>query len=181
MKIKTTNLFCTRFKDLCEKVNQAVTEMIGLFPGHHSRYSSTSDKSTSASAMASPINESLVRLEATSANLVELINNYQHKLCCADASGADSIAAEQQQQAKVDQINETNNMSVSTSSSSALSSAYGGVAVGAGVANVESAQPATAAANSQELKNIIVSDLVNYSYEIAHTVKQIIVIMGAEQ
>lgn len=101
----------TSLRQLCEKVNVCVNEMIVLFPSNLSSVD---------------IRENLVVLEKTSTQMVNLTEKFRTEL---------DIFASYSLSEQLDEIN---------------------------------------------IKNSIISDLVSFSYEIAHTVKKIVCIMGAD-
>jgi hypothetical protein len=111
------------------------------------------------------IQENLVQLDETCKNLVELVNNYQAKISSSLANDTKNDGPTSPSKPKI-------SLSTSSSSSSAISSG--------------STSDNHLHLTSQQfqdnilLKNMIISNLVNYSYEIAHTVKRIVCIMGAD-
>lgn len=134
-------------KDLCERVSNCVHEMILLFPENLDNYSG-------------PLQENLVLLEDTCRNLVELIyKNYtQIEHFINDTCELNEKKHEQENGNHAKMTGPT--LSGSSSISSALSS---------------SSDPMNQ--DNLVLKTMIVSNLVSYSYEIAHTVKRIVCIM----
>ena len=117
------------------------------------------------------IQENLTILIENSKSLIDLINKYQSQI--------DSFSNENALNYTITNNDETLKpmssaiMSTSSSSSSALSSGSSSE-----VPNNTSNNPSTQ--DTQMLKNMIVSNLVTFSYEIAYTVKRIVCIMGAD-
>ena len=154
-------------KDLCEKVSHCVHEMIVLFPHNHSQLASV--------LSSGPLHENLKLLEDTCTNLVELI--YKNYAQIEHFIHADTESDKKQEMTGGKKTTITTNsaannngtqqqtMSGSSSSSSAISS---------GSMGSDHNQ------DSLVLKTMIVSNLVTYSYEIAHTVKRIVCIMDAD-
>jgi len=139
------------FKGLCEKVNKSVHEMIVLFPQHLN---------------SQPIEENLFKLIENSRNLTNLIVKYSLEIdsfSIVDYEGDDLQKSNTQKTA----------LSASSSSSSAISS-------GSELPVNMQQHMKQHSQESPMLKNMIVSNLVTYSYEIAYTVKRIVCIMGAE-
>ena len=108
-----------------------------------------------------PIQENLQILIETSRNLIDLIKQYQAQIESFAEYNNDALKAIRQD-VKQNQI-----VTLSNSSSSSLA-----LSCGSG--------PDAQQQDSPMLKNMIVSDLVTYSYEIAYTVKRIVCIMGAD-
>ncbi len=135
-------------KELCERVSNCVHEMILLFPQNLENYSG-------------PLQENLVLLEDTCRSLVELIyKNYsQIEHIISDTYELSEKKSEQQENGNQHKAT-GQTLSGSSSISSALSSGSDAITQ-----------------DSLVLKNMIVSNLVSYSYEIAHTVKRIVCIM----
>jgi hypothetical protein len=135
-------------KELCERVSNCVHEMIILFPQNLENYSG-------------PLQENLVLLEDTCRSLVELIyKNYsQIEHIISDTYELSEKKSEQQENGNNHKAT-GQTLSGSSSISSALSSGSDAITQ-----------------DSLVLKNMIVSNLVSYSYEIAHTVKRIVCIM----
>ena len=107
------------------------------------------------------IQENLQILIETSRNLIELIKQYQSQIeSFAEYSNCNELKLKNDEK----QTNQVN-LSNSSSSSSALSCGSG---------------PEVNTQDNPMLKNMIVSNLVTYSYEIAYTVKRIVCIMGAD-
>jgi hypothetical protein len=104
----------------------------------------------------SSIKENLIQLNETCKNLVDLVNSYHTKISQTNLELTTSAA-----------IKSPNKISLSTSSSSSS-------ALSNDLATSQQMQ------DNILLKNMIISNLVNYSYEIAHTVKRIVCIMGAD-
>lgn len=113
-----------------------------------------------------PIEENLVKLIENSRNLTNLIVKYNAEIdtfSTLEYDGEDIQKSNAQKSA----------LSASSSSSSAISSS----------SELPVHIQQHMKQHSQEspmLKNMIVSNLVTYSYEIAYTVKRIVCIMGAE-
>lgn len=112
------------------------------------------------------IQENLVQLDETCKNLVELVNNYQTKI-------ASSLSNDT---SKNDGPTSPSKPKISLSTSSSSSSAISSGSTSDNHLHLTSQQ----FQDNILLKNMIISNLVNYSYEIAHTVKRIVCIMGAD-
>ena len=120
---------------------------------------------------AGAIQENLLILDDTCRNMIELITrNYTQLESLAIGNSLNNDEENGEKPAKTNSANGTGNtLSASSSSSSAISS-------GSDPLNQLNQQ----GQDSLVLKNMIVSNLVSYSYEIAHTVKRIVCIMGAD-
>jgi hypothetical protein len=118
-----------------------------------------------------PIQENLQILIDTSRNLIDLIKQYQAQI--------ESFSVENDQPIESTKLighiktAPLATLSASSSSSSALSCGSGNDLQ---QTNLNTPQQT----ESPMLKNMIVSNLVTYSYEIAYTVKRIVCIMGAD-
>ena len=106
----------------------------------------------------------------TSHNLIDLIKQYQSQI------ESFSLEYETGQKDSKNYDKSTTaplaTMSNSSSSSSALSCGSG--------PDIQNAANQISNQDNPMLKNMIVSNLVTYSYEIAYTVKRIVCIMGAD-
>lgn len=122
---------------------------------------------------AGAIQENLLILDDTCRNMIELITrNYTQLESLAIGNSLNNDEENGEKPAKTNAANGTGNtLSASSSSSSAISS---------GSASDPLNQLNQQGQDSLVLKNMIVSNLVSYSYEIAHTVKRIVCIMGAD-
>ena len=120
---------------------------------------------------AGAIQENLLILDDTCRNMIELITrNYTQLESLAIGNSLNNDEENGEKPVKTNSANGTGNtLSASSSSSSAISS-------GSDPLNQLNQQ----GQDSLVLKNMIVSNLVSYSYEIAHTVKRIVCIMGAD-
>jgi hypothetical protein len=121
----------------------------------------------------------LTTLEETCKNLTDLVNKYSSKIDLFVSIGGACSSHEQQQAANTEnQLNRNSNqemtsnsnkpMSTSSSSSSAISSTH------------SDSFSKQLSQDDLMIKNMIVTNLVSYSYEIAHTVKRIVCAMGAD-
>lgn len=156
-------------KDLCDKVNSSVHEMIILFPD-------TMEPSN-------PIHENLVQLDETCKNLVELVNSYHLKISTSMVSNESTTVPDPASPSKEPTSKTKVSMSTSSSSSSALSNGSSAPAINSSEFQHNQHLQHISSQQLQDnllLKNMIISNLVNYSYEIAHTVKRIVCIMGAD-
>ncbi len=118
-----------------------------------------------------PIQENLQILIDTSRNLIDLIKQYQAQIESFSIENDQSIESTK----LIGHIKTAPlaTLSASSSSSSALSCGSGNDLQ---QTNLNTQQQT----ESPMLKNMIVSNLVTYSYEIAYTVKRIVCIMGAD-
>ena len=126
-----------------------------------------------------PIQENLSKLIENSRALMQLVTKYNFEIDsfssidCACDDGLNSHKAPNSDEVlKLNNSNPTA-LSASSSSSSAISS-------GSELPNNLQQQIKHQNQESPILKNMIVSNLVTYSYEIAYTVKRIVCIMGAD-
>ncbi len=143
---------------MCEKVNMSVNEMIALFPKNLNSKS---------------IQDNLANLIENSHNLMNLVLKYNLEIdSFSSLDYEEEFSATKYNPGNSDATVKTV-LSNSSSSSSAISSG----------SEMPSLMQHHLKNNNQEspiLKNMIVSNLVTYSYEIAYTVKRIVCIMGAE-
>ena len=122
--------------------------------------------------------DNLMTLKETCKNLTDLVGKYQLQIESFhnETNGSDGSATHSEEANKATAITK---MSNSSSSSSAISA---GSISDHNLLNQQQTTIQQIQSNQDLglLKNVIVSNLVTYSYDIAFTVKRIVCIMGAE-